>query len=307
VLGLVLLSPALAGVVYGLSQAGEHGTFADWHVLVPLLAVGALLLGFVAHALRPRVEPIIDVRLLRSRDFAASSALLFLIITALLGGMLLLPLYYQMVRGETALHAGMLVAPQGLGVAVAIVLCARLVDRGHNPRAIAVVGVLLTVAGTLLYTQIGADTSLPLLGAVLVLRGAGFGAVVVPATAAAYRGLRPEAIPRATSAMRIFQQIGGSFGVAVLAVVLQRQVTRVTAAAPAGLVSPQALAHAFAVTFWWAVAFAAAALVPALLLHGRRSSTPPEHSPADPDQGVGAPASQSRGWVVKPGTTRPDS
>jgi len=283
VLGLALLSPAFAGIVYGLSQAGGHGTFADRHVLIPLSLGGVLLLGFVAHALRPRIEPIIDVRLLRSRDFAASSALLFLIITALLGGMLLLPLYYQMVRGQTALHAGMLVAPQGLGAAVAIALCARLVDRGHNPRAIAVVGVLLTVTSTLLYTQIGTDTSLPPLGAVLVLRGAGFGAVVVPATAAAYRGLRPDAIPRATSAMRIFQQLGGSFGVAVLAVVLQRHLTQAAITAPAGHVNTQALAHAFAATFWWAVAFAAAALIPALLLHGRRSSTPQEHPTTDAD------------------------
>ena len=80
-----------------------------------------------------------------------------------------------------------------------------------------------------------------------------------------------------TAVAIVNRSVGGSFGVAVLAVVLQRHLTRAATAAPTGHINTQALAHAFAATFWWAVLFAAAALIPALLLHGRRSSAPQQH------------------------------
>jgi hypothetical protein len=66
-----------------------------------------------------------------------------------------------------------------------------------------------------------------------VVRGAGLGALFVPATTSAYHGLRNEAIPRATSAVRIFQQVGGSFGTALLAVILQHQAANLARTGPA--------------------------------------------------------------------------
>lgn len=76
--------------------------------------------------------------------------------------------------------------------------------------------------GTLTYTGVTADTSQLLLAGALVVSGFGMGATIVPVLASPYRGLSPSAIPRATSAIRIFQQLGGAFGGAVLAVVVQR-------------------------------------------------------------------------------------
>jgi EmrB/QacA subfamily drug resistance transporter len=157
VVGLALLSPALAGIVYGLSEAGNHGTFATSRAIIPLAIGGALTLAFAVHALRTRYEPIIDLRLMASREFAAASATILLVVMALLGAMLLVPLYYQTVRGATALHAGLLLAPQGLGAAVGIAVCSRLVDR-LAARPIAVVGVVLSATGLLVFTQIGTGT-----------------------------------------------------------------------------------------------------------------------------------------------------
>src|SRR5262245_33361877 len=70
-LGISLVCPALVAIVYGLSQAGAYGSFADGHVLIPATIGIALLLGFAAHALRMRGEPIVDLRLLRDRRFAS--------------------------------------------------------------------------------------------------------------------------------------------------------------------------------------------------------------------------------------------
>jgi EmrB/QacA subfamily drug resistance transporter len=282
-LGLALLSPGLAAIVYGFSEAGSRGGFGGAHVIVPLTIGAALMAGFAVHALKTRIEPIIDLRLFRQRSFTASASLMFLAGLSLFGALLLLPLYYQQARAQSALDAGLLLAPQGLGLMIALPIVGKLTDR-IAPRPIVLVGMALATLGTLPYTQLGPDTNELALGAALVIRGGGLGALFVPATAAAYYGLRNEAIPRATSTVRICQQVGGSFGTALLAVILQHQAAGQAEAGPAGL------ATAFGHTFWWAVGFTALAFIPALLLPAAR----PEASQAD----VAAQPPQSAGTAV---------
>ncbi|HEY7486808.1 MAG TPA: MDR family MFS transporter [Streptosporangiaceae bacterium] len=271
--GLVLLSPALAAIIYGLSQVGVHGGFAYGTVDGPLVAGLVLLAAFAWHALRGRAEPIVDLRLFRVRSFSASAAVLFLSGLSLYGAMLLLPLYYQQVRGQTALAAGLLLAPQGLGTLLSRPLLV-FVDR-IGARPIALAGLAFATLGTVPFALAGPDTSEVLLAVSLVVRGAGLGAVTVPVMAAAYQELRPEQVPHASGATRILQQVGGSFGTAVLAVILQREITS------------HAAATAYDHVFWWSLGFTALALVPALLLPGRmraaRGEVPvPDQRPTSP-------------------------
>jgi len=91
VVGLALLSPSLAAMIYGLSQAGNHGGFGNSAVLLPVAVGAALLAGFVVHALRAKL-PLLDLRLFAVRSFTASNVLLFLSGLSVYGAMLLLPL-----------------------------------------------------------------------------------------------------------------------------------------------------------------------------------------------------------------------
>jgi MFS family permease len=206
------------------------------------------------------------------RSFSAPAALVFLFSMAMLGVSLLLPLYYQQARHESALAAGLLLAPSGLGMGLAMIIAGRLTDR-LGPRPFVLTGLFLSAVSTLAYTQIDAHTSFVLLAGLLVINGAGIGSALVPSLAAPYAGLRPAQIPRATSTIRILQQLGGSFGVAVLAVVLQRRL--------AGLAhGAGAIAHAYGHTFWWALGFIVLAAVPALLLTHPAASEGPNGTQA---------------------------
>jgi EmrB/QacA subfamily drug resistance transporter len=291
-LGLALLSPALAAVVYGFSEAGSQGSFGRAQVIVPLVAGVALLVLFAAHALRTKIEPIIDLRLFRARAFAGAAGMMFLFGISLFGAMFLLPLYEQQVRGRSAIDAGLLLAPQGLGMMIAMIVIGRLVDRGNNPRLFVIVGLLLSVLGSVAYTQVGEGPSEWLLGGSLAIRGAGLAAAMIPVMSAAYYGLRRDEIPRATSAVRIFQQVGGSVGTAVLAVVLSHQIS--AHAGGRGRPDPGALANAFGTTFWWTLAFTLVALPFAILLPGRPAAAATSTGLDGPaEAGVPAPAAQA--------------
>jgi EmrB/QacA subfamily drug resistance transporter len=276
-MGALLLCPGLAGIVFGLSETESHGGIGEPSAYGPILAGLALLALFGWHSLRvPR--PLIDVRLFRSRGFRAAAILTVLLGGALFGTLLLLPLYYQVDRGETALHAGLLIAPQGLGAAVMLPIAGRLTDRiGAGP--VVVAGCTVLALATIPFAFVTDDTPYALLGAVLFVRGLGLGSSVQPSVAAAYALLEPSQIPRATAAINTLRQIGASIGTAFLAVVLERQATNVMSSAGAGgggllgplptgeraELSPQ-IATAFQHTFTWAFVLALLALVPAVAL-----------------------------------------
>ncbi|WP_194926879.1 MFS transporter [Catenulispora pinisilvae] len=251
-IGLALLSPALAMIVYGLAAPTRR---------LPLLGVGVvLLIAFCVHSLRARtVTPLLDLRLFRHRPLAAASALNFLSRSSIFGAMILMPLYLQQVRGHSALTAGLLLAPQSLGTMLVLPYVGKLTDR-IGARPVVLAGIAVTTLGTLAYTQIDAHTSVLILGVSLLVWGMGVAAVVVPVSAAAYDGLPPTAIPSATSAITTVQTLGASVGAAVLAAILQRNASHHAGAS----------ARAFADTFWWALAATALTVIPALLLPLRR-------------------------------------
>ncbi len=275
VIGLALLSPALAAILYALTEVGIKDGF-DHIVVIAPLAVGVVLLGvFAFHALRTRRPPLVDLRLFKVRSFTASNSSLFLAGFGVYGALLLLPLYYQQIRGQSALYAGLLLAPQGVGMLLTRSTAGKLTDR-IGARPIVLVGVALTAVGTVAYTQVGVHTSEVLLGLSLVVRGAGLGAVTIPIMATAYLGLRPEQVPHASTVTRISQQIGGAFGTAILAMILT---TQLHAHADSGLPGQAA---AFGTAFWWSLGFTIIAIVPALALphqHHDRITTPSSTPP----------------------------
>jgi EmrB/QacA subfamily drug resistance transporter len=110
-LGFLLLSPGLAFIVYGLAEVGSRGGFHGAAVYDSLVIGLILSTLFVFRSLRAP-EPLIDMRLFRDRTFSLASMGIFLVGATLYGTMFLLPLYYQIVRGDSAWLAGLMTAPR---------------------------------------------------------------------------------------------------------------------------------------------------------------------------------------------------
>lgn len=274
--GLALISPGAGAIVFGISEYGTHRTMAATSAWLPLVLGLAMVAAFVVYGLHAR-HPIIDVGLFRSGGFSAAAATVFLTGIALFGSMILLPLYYQIARGESPLIAGLLVAPQGLGAALGMNLGGRATDRYGGGRVV-LVGLAFLLAGTAVFTQVGASTSYWLIGGALVLRGIGLGGAMMPAMAAAYATLKRRQVPRATPALNVLQRVGGSIGAALLIVILQNRIISELGVGAQGGVSGAALpdaarqkvavplAEAFAHTYWFALGLTALAVIPALFL-----------------------------------------
>ena len=96
-------------------------------MLIPAGIGLALVAAFVVRALHIE-RPLLDVRLYANKAFAAASVTMFALGAALFGAMVLMPLYFQLVRHEDAVTTGLLIAPQGIGAAVAMFLSGRVTD-----------------------------------------------------------------------------------------------------------------------------------------------------------------------------------
>jgi EmrB/QacA subfamily drug resistance transporter len=257
-IGLGLVASGLVGITYGLAQSGSAGSLTASPVLVPLLAGLALVAAFVVRALRID-RPLLDVRLYANKAFAAASVTMLALGAALFGAMVLMPLYFQLVRHEDAVATGLLLAPQGIGAAFAMFLSGRVTMRLGGGLT-SLIGGAIAVVATIPFVLIGATTSFWLIGAAMVARGFGIGMSMMPSMTAAYAVLRPDQVNDATPQMNVLQRVGGSIGTAILTVVLQSGITHLAAPTPAGI------AASFATTYWWVLGISLVALAPTVLL-----------------------------------------
>ncbi|MBO0767845.1 MAG: DHA2 family efflux MFS transporter permease subunit [Solirubrobacterales bacterium] len=301
-LGMVLLSPGLAVLIFGLAESSSYG-FGALRSWGPIVA-GVLLIGaFFAHSWRTKVAPLLDIRLFTHTRAGAAGGVFLLFAIAVFGGMLIVPLYFQADRGASALSAGLLVAPGGVAAMFTMPISGRLTDK-YGPTWMPVVGLPFVALGFVPFIFVTPHTSYVLLIAGSFVQGLGMGFAMMPTMTAAMQAVPGAAIARTSTAMNIIRQAGASIGTAVLSVILAsamksnmrahglahgaaasgggglQSIQHLPPAAKAVVVKP--LADAFGTTFVWAVVLLGVALVPALILGvmGSRQKRPADTTPA---------------------------
>jgi EmrB/QacA subfamily drug resistance transporter len=255
-IGLALAAAGVVGVTYGLSESETAGSLTAPSVLLPALGGLVLLLLFVARSRRV-ARPLLDLKLFANPAFRAASIVTFCLGAALFGAMILMPLYFQTVRGEDAITTGLLLIPQGVGGGIGMVLSGRFTDRIGAGRT-SLLGGLILVLGTVPFVFITAGTSFVLIGAAMIIRGIGVGLAIMPAMTAAFSVLSKDQVNDASPQLTVLQRVGGSLGTAIIAVVLQGQTDHAGTAAAA--------ASGFAHTYWWVMGVTLIALVPTVVL-----------------------------------------
>jgi EmrB/QacA subfamily drug resistance transporter len=275
-LGMTLLSPGLTLLIFGLAESasGGFGQFKSW---APILAGAALITGFFLHSWRKGGGALIDIRTFTHTRAGASAGVFMLFSIAFFGALLLIPLYYQTVRGASALEAGLLIAPQGLGAMITMPLAGKLTDK-YGPNRWPACGIPLLVIGIAPFAFVTATTSYVLLCSFSFILGLGMGFSMMPTMTAAMQAVPAAAIARTSTAMNIIRQGGASIGTAVLSVILTAEITSQLGHGGGGLegirnLSPaqqaaaqEPLASSFASTFVWALVLLGLAFIPALFM-----------------------------------------
>jgi DHA2 family multidrug resistance protein len=224
VVGLLLLSPGLATLLYGISSIPSRSTLADRHVWIPAAIGLALIGGFVLHVLSRADHPLIDLRLFNNREFTAANSTMLLALSAFAGVLLLIPSCLQQLLHQTPLQSGLHMIPEPLGAMLAMPIAGVLVDK-RGPGKIVLVGITLIGAGMGafgygIWTQAG---YLPVLPAALLLMGMGLTCVALPMSTAAMRALAPLQIARGSTLLNINERVSGSLGTALMSMILTSQ------------------------------------------------------------------------------------
>ena len=269
-LGMIMLSPGLALFLYGISTIPETGTFFATKVIVPVVIGVVLIAAFVPWALNRRnIHPLIDLRLFQNRNMTVAVLAMSLFAISFFGAGLLFPLYFQQVRGEDALHAGLLLAPQGLGAMITMPLAGMLADK-IGPGKIVMTGIVVITIGMGMFSTLTDTTSYAFLLTSLFIMGLGMGGTMMPIMSAALATLREHTIARGSTLMNIVQQVAASIGTAVFTVLLTNGLQdKLTPSTPPDEIS-SVTAGVYGDVFVVAAVLVALVLVPAFFLPRRK-------------------------------------
>jgi EmrB/QacA subfamily drug resistance transporter len=243
VVGLLTGVPAVLALMYAVDRSTDLG-WSSALVISLLLASALLMVAFVLRQLRAR-EPLLQLSLFRDRTFSWAMVLSFVVVTAMFGTMLLLPLYLQEVHGYNAIDTGLLLLPQAITAAVSMPIGGYLTDR-IGPKWVVGTGMILLTIGSVVLAQIHYNSSNLLVIGALMLRGFAMGFAMMPTMSAALARVPRRYASRASSITNTLQRLSSSVGIAVLVTVLAGQFA--TAARQTTCAPPTAVIVAAAAT-----------------------------------------------------------
>jgi DHA2 family multidrug resistance protein len=220
-LGIALLTGGLGSLQYVLEEGQSWGWFDDGRI-VWLTVIGACCLTtLVAWLLSPRNRsPVVNLRVLRNGQLVAGIVLFAAAGFGVSGISYLYSMLAQNVEGLTPLQTGLTLAPCGVAIAVSILTCGAAMTRFKrilDPRLVAFLGTVMSAVALWQFSHLtpqsgGDDTFWA-----LVLRGLGMGLMVIPINQAVIASLKPGEVQQGMALSMLADQLGGSFGIAVLA------------------------------------------------------------------------------------------
>lgn len=218
-IGITLLGASSVALIYGIAQAAKSATFNNSTTIGYVVAGIVILVFYMIYAAIKKEKVILPLYLFKLTNFSAVMIGLFLAGIATNGPMLLLPLFFQNIKGLSVLGAGLILIPQGVGMLVARPSIGKLTDK-LGARNVVLVSLALDIVGTIPFVFFNEASSLIVVSVVLFVRGIGIGGVTIPMMTDAYTGMVKQEIAQASVGTRLMQNIGGAFGSATLATVV---------------------------------------------------------------------------------------
>jgi predicted MFS family arabinose efflux permease len=212
--GAILLGVALTATVLFTSFAGTTLGWAS-PAIVTLIGLALVsLIAFLVVETRAR-EPILPLFLFRNRNFTVTAFTGFIVGLAMFGAITFLPLYLQVVQGQSPMQSGLRLIPVMGALLVTSIVVGRLVSSTGRYKAFPIAGTALMTIGLYLLSRLGVDTPMWLVALDMVVLGVGLGSIMQVLVLAAQNSVAFRFVGVASATTTLFRAIGGSVGLAV--------------------------------------------------------------------------------------------
>jgi EmrB/QacA subfamily drug resistance transporter len=220
VIGFISSSIGLVSVLYVLGE----GSAIDWgdieNPLLLTLGCFSLLLFVVNELTHP--DPLLDLRLFKIPDFSISQVLSCAMTFALMGGVYVVPVFLQNIRGYTALQTGLIMFPSAIATGIMMPLSGKIFDHvGAKP--VVIPGIIILALASYELSFINMNTGKGAITLLLIIRGIGIGLAMMPITTAGMNAVPQMLVGRASALSNTIRQVMGSLSVTIMTVVITRQ------------------------------------------------------------------------------------
>jgi DHA2 family multidrug resistance protein len=219
--GIGLLTAGVGGLQYVLEEGNAKDWFQDALILRLAILSAACLIAMIWWELSPRNEhPVVNFRVLHNRTLSASIFLFVSLGFGLYGGVFLFPMFAQGILHFTPTETGLAMLPGGLATGASALLCGFLLNGKRplvDPRALIALGIALFAVSMWKMGHLTTVAGEGDVRAALLVRGFGLGMLFTPINNVAYASLEPGEAQQAAGLINLSRQLGGSFGIAVLA------------------------------------------------------------------------------------------
>ncbi|GAA1317641.1 MDR family MFS transporter [Leucobacter albus] len=245
VLSIPLSAIGFGGLVYGFSTIGSGGRIAEGGIVLAAGVIGLVLFVWRQIVLQRADGALLDLRVFRSRPFALSVSLVTIMMAAMFGTLILLPIYLQNVLGLDPVTTGLTMLPGGLIMGLIAPLVGRLFDR-FGPRPLVIPGAMLASAVLWALTQLTEHTSPVLVTLAHVGLSLGLAFMMTPLMTSALGSLKPQLYSHGSATVGAVQQVAGAIGTALFVTVLgMRSASSAAAGASEATASADGIAFAF--------------------------------------------------------------
>jgi EmrB/QacA subfamily drug resistance transporter len=243
--GAALIAVGLGSLVLLTTLGGTTYDWGSWEIAGLGLVSIASLAAFVANE-RRAAEPLLPLHLLHNHVFAVAAAIGFVIGFALFGALTYLPLFQQVVRGDSPTESGLQLIPVMAGVLIGSIGSGQVISRTGRYKVFPIAGTGIATAGMLLLATLDARTSVLAAGVFMFVMGLGLGLVMQVLVLAVQNAVSYEELGVATSGATLFRSIGGALGTAALGAVFANRLAGELAGTPGagaveGSIEPSAL------------------------------------------------------------------
>jgi DHA2 family multidrug resistance protein len=220
-IGLGLLSTGLASLEILLDEGQRDDWFGSNLIVTAAILAAISLIGVVVWELR-QSQPVIDLKILKNRNFALSAVAMYAVGFTLYGSTAILPIFLQTVLGYTALLSGLVLSPGGIAMMVGMAMVGRLLGR-FEARWLIIFGLVLSAAGLIEMSGFNLDVDFRSAMWARTLQAFGMSFLFVPINTTAFSAVAKEKLGYASGLINLFRNIGGSGGIAMINTVLARR------------------------------------------------------------------------------------